>query len=135
MLSGVLLSWFSIVGLISWPCFSRFTLSQARPEECAGEDGGDVDPFATHSNAAAGHDEDVAVVEGVGKIGQVSPCSCATFCRLGLIITYCAMAPEGEAGAELLRSCPEADVGSNDLQMRNNLNGLPLPSCVRRWSF
>ena len=39
-------------------------------EALAGEDGFDVHPFAMHANAAAGGDEDVAVVQRIGELGQ-----------------------------------------------------------------
>jgi hypothetical protein len=39
-------------------------------EPLAGEDGRDVDAFSMHADAAAGSDEDVAVVQGVCEIGQ-----------------------------------------------------------------
>src|SRR5437660_2668088 len=36
----------------------------------AGEHGGDVDPLAMHPDTAAGGDEDFAIVERVGDLGQ-----------------------------------------------------------------
>jgi hypothetical protein len=36
----------------------------------AGKDDGDVDPFAVHADAAAGGDQDVAVVQRIGEFGQ-----------------------------------------------------------------
>ena len=39
-------------------------------EALAGKDGRDVDPLAMHADAAAGGDEDVAVVQRIGEFGR-----------------------------------------------------------------